>query len=79
MELYNSTLNGYLHYFWKLHSSLFSRVVGSSFLLGLFLILILCGMSRALANFVSSKGRKLLILLECFGFGIMSLFQIGKL
>ena len=35
-------------------------------------------MSRALADFVWSRGKKLLILFECFGFGIMSLFQIGK-
>jgi hypothetical protein len=83
IELYNSTFNGHLHYFWELHVLLFSRVVGSSsfYFANLNILLkFLCVMSRALADFVWSRGRrKLLILLECFEFGFMSLFQIGKL
>jgi len=39
--------------------------------------MLLFSLALALADFVLSKGKKLLIVLECFGFGIMSLFQIG--
>ena len=73
----NSTFNGYLHCFWELHALLFSRVVGStSFYFTNVFLKCVC---RALADFIWSRGRKLLILLECFGFGFMSLFHIGKL
>jgi len=34
-------------------------------------------LALALADFVWARGRKLIILLECFGVGIMSLLQIG--
>jgi len=39
--------------------------------------MLLFSLALAFADFVWSRGSKLLIWLECFGFGFMSLFQIG--
>jgi len=39
--------------------------------------MLLFSLALALADFVFARGKKMLIMLECFGFGIMSLYQIG--
>jgi len=64
---------------WNINASL--SMTGSAPSTAIFIVFGSCmlffSLSLALADFVWSRGRKWLILLECFGFGFMSLFQIG--
>jgi len=64
---------------WNINASL--SMTRSAPSMAIFIVFESCmlffSLALALADFVWSKGRKLLIWLECFGVGIMSLFHIG--
>ena len=76
IDLY-SAFDVCLRYFGELCALLWCRVVSFQRLLINPSSNNLCGMGSALVDFVWSRGRKSLILLECGLVGIMSLFQIG--